>query len=73
MDKTALTTLRDSLEHARQLLDYCIGRLREAEAPRAQRWRCRRCEHVQHFPRPVPASTIALCPECESDSFESVS
>ncbi|MBA3354314.1 MAG: hypothetical protein H0U23_18130 [Blastocatellia bacterium] len=54
MDKTALTTLREALEHARQQLDYVIGRLKAGEEPRYLRWRCRRCEHVKAFTRPMP-------------------
>jgi len=38
MDKAALTTLREALEHARQQLDYVIGRLKAGEEPRCLRW-----------------------------------
>ena len=70
MDEKALTTLRESLEHARQMLDYVIGRLKSAEQPRHLRWRCRRCEYIKHFTRPMPHDVASPCPRCMNGDFE---
>ncbi len=72
MDKTALTTLREALEHARQQLDYVIGRLKAGEEPRCLRWRCRRCEYVKGFTRPMPEHVAPPCPKCLGTEFEAV-
>jgi rubrerythrin len=70
VDKAALTVLRQSLENARQQLDYVIGRLKGAEEPRHLRWRCRRCEYIKHFTRPMPESAAPPCPKCMATEFE---
>ena len=70
MDKTALTTLREALEHARQQIDYVIGRLKTGEEARHRRWRCRRCEHIKCFTRPMPEHVAPPCPKCLGGDFE---
>jgi hypothetical protein len=70
VDKTALTSLRESLEHARQLIEYVIGRLRVEEEPRALQWRCRRCEHVARFATATPQSGARPCRECGSERLD---
>ena len=70
LDKDALATLRQSLENARQQLDYVIGRLTSAAEPRHLRWRCRRCEAIKRFTRPMPESVAPPCPKCLGADFE---
>ncbi len=70
LDKDAVATLRRSLENARQQLDYVIGRLKADEEPRHLRWRCRRCETVKRFTRPMPESVAPPCPKCMGADFE---
>jgi hypothetical protein len=70
VDKTALTSLRESLEHARQLIDYVIGRLRLEEEPRAFAWRCRRCEHVARFQASTAESAARPCRECGGERLD---
>ena len=72
MDKTALTSLRESLEHARQLLDYVVGRLRAEEEPRSLQWRCRRCEHLLRFTAATAESAARPCPECGGERLDPV-
>ena len=70
LDKEALATLRRSLENARQQLDYVIGRLTSEAEPRHLRWRCRRCESIKRFTRPMPKNVAPPCPKCLGGDFE---
>jgi hypothetical protein len=72
MDKTALTTLREALEHARAQLDYVIGRLQSSGEVRCLRWRCRRCDYIKCFTRPMPEHVAPPCPKCLGGEFEPV-
>lgn len=72
MDQEALKTLRGILEQTRQYLDYAIFQLKSNEEERHLLWRCRRCEQIKCFTRPMPAHAAAPCPKCRGDSLEPV-
>ncbi len=46
--------------------------LKQGEEPRYLRWRCRRCEFIKEFTRPMPSEAAPPCPKCRASSFEPV-
>jgi hypothetical protein len=71
-DPEALKALRAILEQTRQCLDYAIFQLKSTEEERYLRWRCRRCEKIKCFTKPMPAHAAAPCPSCHGDTLEPV-
>jgi predicted Zn-ribbon and HTH transcriptional regulator len=73
MAETPLTPLKAILETIREQADYGLKQLQDAEEERSMRWKCKDCEYIKHFTRPVPLEAAGRCPRCKSISFEAVS
>ncbi len=71
VDPEALSTFRRLLEQTRQFIAYAIMQLKQCDERRHLRWRCRRCEFIKEFIRPMPIEAATL-PQGRASSFEPV-
>ena len=73
MAEKSLTPLKAILETIRERADYALKQLQDAQEERSMRWRCKDCQYVKHFTKPVVLEAAGRCPRCKSTSFEPVS
>jgi predicted Zn-ribbon and HTH transcriptional regulator len=64
------SSLKAALETIRERADYALKQIQESEEERAMGWKCKNCEYVKHFTRPVPIEATGRCPRCKSTSFQ---
>jgi rubrerythrin len=67
-----LKPLKAILETIRERADYALKQLEDAEAPRSMRWKCKDCQYMKHFTRPVTLEAAGRCPRCKNSEFEVV-
>ena len=60
--KTAFETIRDTAMKA-------LSQIEQSQEERAMRWKCKECEYIKHFTKPVPLETTGRCPRCKSTEF----
>jgi predicted Zn-ribbon and HTH transcriptional regulator len=72
MAKASLKPLTAALETIRERADYTLKQLQDAEEERSMRWKCKDCDYMKHFTRPVILEEAGRCPRCKSTSFEAV-
>jgi predicted Zn-ribbon and HTH transcriptional regulator len=70
MAETSLKPLKAILERIREQADFALKQLQASEQERSMRWKCKGCEYVKHFTRPVPLEAAGQCPRCKSVSFQ---
>jgi predicted Zn-ribbon and HTH transcriptional regulator len=73
MAEASTKALKAILETIRERADYALKQIQESGEERSTRWRCKDCEYVKHFTRPVPLESANRCPRCKSTSFEAIS
>jgi predicted Zn-ribbon and HTH transcriptional regulator len=61
--------LRQILERIRQDAEQALSLLKESAEHRALSWKCKNCEYVKHFTKPVTLDVLGRCPRCKSDQF----
>jgi Zn finger protein HypA/HybF involved in hydrogenase expression len=66
------SSLKAALETIRERADYALKQIQESEEQRSMRWKCKDCEYVKHFTRPVTLEAVGKCPRCKSTSFEGI-
>jgi rubrerythrin len=54
MAETPLKALKPILETIRQQADFALEQLEKSEEERSMRWKCKQCNYIKHFTRPVP-------------------
>ena len=69
---TFVTNLKAALKTIREQADNALKQLEAAEEERSMRWKCKECEYVKHFTRPVPLEAAGRCPRCKSAEFKPV-
>jgi Zn finger protein HypA/HybF involved in hydrogenase expression len=70
MAETSLKPLKAILETICEQADFALKQLQASEEERSMRWKCKDCEYVKHFTRPVPLEAAGRCPRCKSISFQ---
>ena len=68
-----LKPLKAILEAIREQADHALKQLQNAEEQRSMRWKCKDCQYVKHFTRPMPLEVAGKCPRCKSLSFQAIS
>jgi predicted Zn-ribbon and HTH transcriptional regulator len=66
MAETSLKPLKAILETIREQADFALKQLQASEEERSMRWKCKDCEYVKHFTRPVPLEAAGRCPRCKA-------
>jgi len=69
MAETSSKPLKAILETIREPVDFALRQLQESDEEHSMRWKCKICEYVKHFTRPVPIEAAGRCPRCKSVSF----
>ena len=72
MAETSLKPLKATLETIRDQVNYALKQLEDAEQERSMRWKCKDCEYMKRFTRPVMLEAAGRCPRCKSTSFEAL-
>jgi rubrerythrin len=71
MAETSLKPLKAILETIRERADFALKQLQKSEEERSMRWKCKDCNYIKHFTRPVPLEAAGRCPRCKRDAFKS--
>jgi len=70
MAETSLKPLKAILEAIREQAEHGLKQLQDAEEKRSMRWKCKDCDYMKHFTRPVSIEAAGKCPRCRGASFE---
>jgi predicted Zn-ribbon and HTH transcriptional regulator len=70
MAETPLRPLKEILETIREQADFALKQLQKPKEEYSMRWKCKDCNYIKHFTRPVPLEAAGQCPRCKSISFE---
>ncbi len=54
MDSQQPKTLKATLQAIRDLATNALNQFAESQEDRSMRWKCKECEYIKHFTRPVP-------------------
>jgi rubrerythrin len=68
----ALQTLKAALEAIRDMAMKALRQIEESPGERSMRWRCKACQYVKHFTKPVPLEGAGRCPRCKNTEFRPV-
>ena len=62
----ALKTLKAALEAIRDTAVNALDQAGQTPEERSMRWKCKACQYLKHFTRPVPLEAAGRCPRCKS-------
>ena len=65
-------TLRARLEAIRDLATNALDQIERSQEERSMRWKCKDCQYIKHFTKPVSLETAGRCPRCKSTEFRPV-
>jgi predicted Zn-ribbon and HTH transcriptional regulator len=71
MDAT-LKTLKASLEAIRDMAVKALNQMEQSPEQRFMRWKCKDCDYMKHFTRPVTLDAAGRCPRCKSISLQAI-
>jgi len=71
MDST-LKTLKASLEAIRDMAANALNQIGQLQQEYSMRWKCKGCQYVKHFPKPVALESAGRCPRCKSTEFKPI-
>jgi predicted Zn-ribbon and HTH transcriptional regulator len=71
MDPT-LKTLKATLEAIRDMATNALSQIEQSQEERSMRWKCKECQYIKHFTKPVPLETTSRCPRCKSTEFRPI-
>jgi rubrerythrin len=69
---TAHETLKAALEAIRDMASNALNQIGSSQEERSMRWRCKACQHVKHFTKPVPLEAAGRCPRCKNTEFRPI-
>ena len=69
MDSTP-KTLKAVLEAIRDMAANALNQIRLPQAEHSMRWKCKDCQYVKRFTRPVVLETAGRCPRCKIRSLD---
>lgn len=64
--------LKAALEAIRELATNALSQVDQSKEERSMRWRCKACQYVKHFTKPVPLEAAGRCPRCKHTEFRAV-
>src|SRR5215813_5156671 len=65
-------TLKASLEAIREIARNALNQMGESQHEHSMRWKCKNCQYIKYFTRPVSLETAGRCPRCKSTEFKPV-
>jgi Zn finger protein HypA/HybF involved in hydrogenase expression len=69
---SAVKTLKAALEAIRNTALNALNEIEQAQEEYSMRWKCKACEYVKHFTKPVPLEATGRCPRCKGTEFRAV-
>jgi Zn finger protein HypA/HybF involved in hydrogenase expression len=69
---TALKTLKAAIEAIRDTAIKALSQIEQPQEEHSMRWKCKGCQYIKHFTKPVPLETTGRCPRCKSTEFRPV-
>jgi hypothetical protein len=69
MDST-LTALKASLEAIRATALRALNQMEQPQEDYSMRWKCKACQYIKHFTKPVRLERAGKCPRCKSTEFK---
>jgi hypothetical protein len=58
----AVKTLKAALEAIRDIAANALNQVGQSQGERSLRWKCKACQYVKHFTKPVPLEAAAGTP-----------
>jgi hypothetical protein len=71
MDPT-LKPLKTAFEAIRDTAIKALSQIEQSQEERSMRWKCKECEYIKHFTKPVLLETTGRCPRCKSTEFRPI-
>jgi rubrerythrin len=71
MDST-LKALKAAFEAIRDMAMKTLSQIEQSQEGRSMRWKCKECQYIKHFTRPVPLEAAGRCPRCKSTEFRPI-
>jgi rubrerythrin len=65
-------TLKAALEAIRDVAMKALSQIEQSQEERSMRWKCKECQYIKHFTKPVPLETTGRCPRCKSTEFRPI-
>jgi len=67
-----LTTLKADLEAIRDKAMNALKQIEQSQEHRSMRWKCKDCQYIKHFTKPVPLEAAGRCPRCKGTEFRPI-
>jgi predicted Zn-ribbon and HTH transcriptional regulator len=67
-----LKTLKADLETIRDTAMKALNQIEQSQEHRSMRWKCKECQYIKHFTKPVTLETAGRCPRCKSTEFAAI-
>ena len=71
MDSTP-KTLKATLEAIRDMAANALNQIGQSQEEFSMRWKCKECQYLKHFTRPVSLEGVGRCPRCKSTEFRPI-
>jgi predicted Zn-ribbon and HTH transcriptional regulator len=71
MDSTP-KTLKAVLEAIRDMAANALNQTGPTQEEHSMRWKCKDCQYIKRFTRPVVLETAGRCPRCKSTEFRPI-
>ena len=68
----AVKRLKAALEAIRDIAANALNQVGQSQGERSLRWKCKACQYVKHFTKPVPLEAAGRYPRCKSTEFRPV-
>ena len=68
----SLKTLKVDLEAIRDKAMNALKQIEQSQEERSMRWKCKECQYVKHFTKPVTLEGVGRCPRCKNTEFRPI-
>ena len=68
----ALKTLKAALEAIRDTTMNALAQIGQSQEEYSMRWKCKECQYLKHFTRPVPLEGAGKCARYKSTEFRPI-
>jgi predicted Zn-ribbon and HTH transcriptional regulator len=69
---SAVRTLKAALEGVRDIALNALKQMEQSQEEYSMRWKCKECEYIKHFTKPVPLEAAGRCPRCKNTEFRPI-
>jgi predicted Zn-ribbon and HTH transcriptional regulator len=66
---STLKALKAALEATRDTALIALNQIGQSHDEHSMRWKCKACQYIKHFTKPVALETAGRCPRCKSTTF----